>query len=337
MEKYEIDFVVTWVDGTDPVWRQKKEYWQEKENISAIDNSEERYRDWDLFKYWFRSVEMYAPWVNKVYLITDNQLPSWINIDCDKLVIVDHTDFLNSADLPVFNCNAIETKVGFIKGLSERFVYFNDDMVLNAPNAPEDYFVEGLPCDMLCLQPVIANPSNETMTHLFINNSLVLAKNFKKRENVKMQKGAYFHIGYPFKYFCYNILEQAFPQTTGYFSTHGPAPFLKSVFDEVWEREKDILNETCSHKFRNDKDVTNYLFREWQKLTGNFKPKNMLANLKYFEIGEDNSELLSCMQKGKTKCICLNDTYHGNNFELIRSDLSEAFEKKYPNKSSFEK
>ena len=57
-------------------------------------NSIKAYRDWGTFKYWFRGVEKFAPWVNKVYLVTDQQKPSWLNITSEKLVLVDHSDII---------------------------------------------------------------------------------------------------------------------------------------------------------------------------------------------------------------------------------------------------
>ncbi|WP_293731027.1 Stealth CR1 domain-containing protein, partial [uncultured Actinobacillus sp.] len=67
-----IDFVVTWVDGNDPVWQASKAKYAKEANV--ILNSEARYRDWEIFKYWFRAVEKYAPWVNKIFLITEGHL-----------------------------------------------------------------------------------------------------------------------------------------------------------------------------------------------------------------------------------------------------------------------
>ena len=80
-----IDFVVPWVDGNDPEWRkQKNEYLPKKVSDAGAD----RYRDMGTLKYWFRAVEKYAPWVNKVHFITWGHLPEWMNTECEKLNIV---------------------------------------------------------------------------------------------------------------------------------------------------------------------------------------------------------------------------------------------------------
>ncbi|WP_417161598.1 Stealth CR1 domain-containing protein, partial [Streptococcus sp.] len=70
---FPIDFVVTWVDGSDPNWRAKKSKYDSTFTTSENNmNSDKAYREWGTFKYWFRGVEKFAPWVNKVYLVTDN-------------------------------------------------------------------------------------------------------------------------------------------------------------------------------------------------------------------------------------------------------------------------
>ena len=141
----DIDFVVTWVDSNDPKWQE--EFRKYKGITTTADQSKARYRDWDFFKYWFRAVEKYAPWVHKVYVITNGKFPDWINPSCDKLALVKHSDYIPEQFLPTFNSRTIEFYMNRIKGLSEHFVYFNDDMYLNAPVSPEYYFRNGLPCD----------------------------------------------------------------------------------------------------------------------------------------------------------------------------------------------
>jgi len=80
-----IDFVVAWVDGNDPVWQEKKSSYDGSVNTSKQSmNSVKAYREWGTFKYWFRGVEKFAPWVNKVYLVTDQQKPSWLDINSEK-------------------------------------------------------------------------------------------------------------------------------------------------------------------------------------------------------------------------------------------------------------
>lgn len=331
----EIDFVVTWVDGSDKAWREDKARY---DGTGIIDDSEERYRDWELFKYWFRGVEKNAPWVRKIHFITWGHLPKWLDTSNPKLNIVRHEDYIPKEFLPTFNSNVIELYSHKIKGLSEYFVNFNDDMFIVKPMKPDDFYRNGKPCDMLAFQPVVANPKNPVMSHLFMNNSLVLCKYFNKRENVKSQPGKYFKIGYPPLYFFYNILEMAFPLYTGFYTVHGPSPFLKSTYEEIWEKEEELLTGMSKNRFRSADDVTQYLFREWQKLTGNFYPRNVQKDSAYYDVAEDNSALRREIQKGKRKVICLNDAPDiTGDVEKIKAELLDIFEQCLPEKSSFEK
>ena len=75
-EKYPIDIVVTWVDDGDSRWLKKRNNLATQTG-TTIDNV--RYRDYGLIKYFFRSVDQYCPWVNKISFITDHQVPSWLD------------------------------------------------------------------------------------------------------------------------------------------------------------------------------------------------------------------------------------------------------------------
>lgn len=330
----QIDFVLTWVDGSDSQWQKEKK----KYSISSSDDDrDERYRDWDNLKYWFRGVEKYASWVHKIYFVTWGHLPLWLDTNNPKLEIVKHTDYIKEEFLPTFNSHTIELNLHRIKGLSEQFVYFNDDCFIINSIKQEDFFIDGRSKDMLAFQPVVTNNENPVMPYIFLNNSMILSKYFDKRSNVKSQPGSYFHIGYPFIYFFYNILELMFPRFTGFYTVHGPSAFLKSTFNELWEKEEDYLSEVCSHKFRSRDDVNQYLIREWQKLSGNFKPANVKKNCPYFELKNDNSRLYDGIRKRAYKMVCINDANVSIDFEKIKSELLDSFEIIFPEKSSFEK
>ena len=329
----DIDFVVTWVDGSDKEWREEKARYS---GHGAIDDNEERYRDWGLFRYWFRGVEQFAPWVRKVHLVTWGHLPDWLNTDNPKLHIVRHEDYIPKEFLPTFNSNVLELYLHDIPGLSEQFVYFNDDVYLIKPVKKEDFFREGKPCDMLALQPVVANPSNPVMSHIYLNNNLVLSKYFDKRENMKAQIGKYFKLGYPPLYFFYNILELTFPLFTGFYTVHGPASFCKETFEELWEMEGELFCELSQERFRSGKDVSQYLFREWQKLKGNFVPLNVKKMFRYYDVKEENGDLARILTEKKKKFICINDGRIQGNADRIQEELTKAFDQLLPKWSSFE-
>ena len=115
----------------------------------GIDKGKGRFREMNIFRYWFRAVERYAPWVNKVFLVTNGKFPDWINPDNPKLVLVKHEDYIPEEYLPTFNSCTIELHLHRIKDLSEHFVYFNDDIMLNGLVSPDYFFKNELPCDLL--------------------------------------------------------------------------------------------------------------------------------------------------------------------------------------------
>ncbi len=126
-----IDFVVTWVDNNDVEWRTTKNFYAGlSSNIQEEQGGDLRYRDWGgLLQYWFRGVEKFTPWVNKIHFVTYGHVPKWLNLNHPKLNIVKHKEFMKEEYLPTFNSCAIEINLHKIEGLAENFVYFNDDFL----------------------------------------------------------------------------------------------------------------------------------------------------------------------------------------------------------------
>nr|XP_031827521.1 N-acetylglucosamine-1-phosphotransferase subunits alpha/beta isoform X2 [Nomia melanderi] len=101
------------------------------------------FSDKDELRYSLRSLEMYAPWVRHVYIVTNGQIPSWLDMDNPRVTLVTHEDiFLNKSDLPTFSSPAIESHIHRIPGISDKFLYFNDDVMLGAEVWPEDFITQ---------------------------------------------------------------------------------------------------------------------------------------------------------------------------------------------------
>ena len=328
-----IDFVILWVDGNDPRWLEKKNSYNGRPHT---DIRIERYRDFGTLKYLLRSIEKFAPWADNIYLVTDDQRPDWM-VETGKLTVVDHRDFMPREVLPIFNSNSLDLNIHRIPGLSERFVYFNDDTLFLNSVVPEDFFIGDKPVDMLALQPVVANPKNPVMSGIFMSNSLLLCRHFDKRSLMKKYPGKFFHIGYPPMYFVYNMLEMAFPLFTGFYTIHNPSPMLKSTYEKVWELEESALYETTAARFRTGNDLSQYVMREWQKLEGNFIPRNVQRHFGYADVSDDLSAIRKLLKK-KPKTCCINDTNKALlDYEKTKAELIDLLESYFPNKSSFEK
>lgn len=136
---FPIDIVYLWVDGNDPEWKAKKNrYTGTAEDTTALE--EARFRENDELKYSLRSIEKYAPWVNRIFIVTDGQTPSWLDTTNPKVQIIDHSQIFPADALPIFNSQAIESVIHKIPGLSEHFICGNDDTMLAAPASPSDFF-----------------------------------------------------------------------------------------------------------------------------------------------------------------------------------------------------
>ena len=337
MANREIDFVLTWVDGADPEWQKEKYARMLKLGvISEADDRPERYRDWGILPYWFRGVEKFAPWVRTIHFVTYGHLPAWMNVNHPKLHIVNHSDYIPYKYLPTFNSHTIEWNFHKISGLSEKFVYFNDDIFLLKAVKPTDFFIDSKPVDMLALQPDVANADDSVMPYIYLNNAMVLAKYFDKRENMKKQPWAYFHPGYPLMYLVNNALEMAFPRFTGFYTVHGPAPLMKQTYETLWRLEPELLDHVCSHPFRNKEDVSQYVLREYEKLNQNFVPRNTKKFCRYYDLDADNSKLTSMIEGQKCPVVCINDSNHSIPYDRVKNQLDTAFRQILPEKSSFE-
>lgn len=328
----DIDFVIAWVDGSDTTWQARR---REFLPGSETDDRPERYRDWDLLRFWFRGVEQFAPWVRRIHFVTWGDQPGWLNTGHPKLSIVRHEDFMPVDALPTFNCNSLEVNLHRIPGLSGRFVYFNDDVFILKETGPGEFFDGDRPKDMLAAQPVIANPRNPVMSHILLNDSLAISRHFDKRAGMRKNPGAWWKPGYPFRYFIYNLLETAFPQYTGFYTVHGASPMLRSTFEELWELERETLTETTYSRFRSSSDVNQYLFREWEKQKGNFAPSDLHRSFAYLDAAE-TERACAYIRGQKKKMLCVNDTSKDIDFEKAKHELHEAFNSILPQPSAFE-
>jgi hypothetical protein len=335
MEK--IDFVVTWLDSNDPEWIAMYNYYRPEKPI--MDRG--RFRNWDIFRYWFRSVEQYAPWVNKVYLVTNGKNPDWINTKCPKLVLVKHSDYIPDKYLPTFNSRTIELNFDKIVGLSECFVYFNDDTYLNAPTKPEDFFVDGLPCDCNA-ESMLFNPWYDPIDRFSTKISIfcdvaVVNRHFDRRAVVRQAKrkwlGPHLWNG--------PILSSLLLMGSGYFQffkwRHWEQPLLKSIISEIWDKEPQLMQESCT-RFRQDASLNSYIFRYWQFASNKFHPVRCNTGKVISLSASSVDEACQLISDGKMHSICLNDNPYCTDEEAVQieCELREVFERKFPRKSMFE-
>ncbi|MDD6478254.1 MAG: stealth family protein [Oscillospiraceae bacterium] len=328
-----IDFIITWVDPSDTAWQKEKAVYDGSTVTAA--NSEVRYRDWDNLQYWFRAVEKYAPWVNKIHFVTWGHTPLWLDTENPKLNIVNHKDFIPEEYLPTFSSHTIELNLHKIEGLSEQFVYFNDDIFLNKPVSPEDFFKGGLPMDTAALNCVYFN--KDTAAHYQGSDITVINSNFELRPSIKANLKKWISLKNGKKNVLRTLLLSLWHWFPGFYYQHGANGYLKSTFAEVWEKEFDILDTTCRHRFRGECDANQWVMKFWQLASGRFEVRD--DSFVYCRhISEDNfEELCREIPLEKHGMICINDTEKTIDFEEKKTRILAALNKILPERSQFEK
>lgn len=328
-----IDIVIPWVDDNDEKWIKKKKYWQEKYGISA--NNVERYRNWNNLKYIFRGIEKYAPWVNHVFLVTDEQKPDWLDTSYSKVTLVDHKDIIATKHLPVFNASAIELNIHKIKKLSNNFIYFNDDTFIIDEVKETDFFINNKPVDIGVMEVIYPKTVNY-IQKVIINNLGLINENFTKRNVVGEKPSNWFNLKYG-KYNLNNLLLLRWPVFTNFINQHLPLAFHKSTFEMVWTEYPQELENTINSKFRRDSDYNAWLMRYWQLTSNNFIPRNnklgLTIQLRDYKDAEKSAEII---RNNKFKLFCINDNEYTKEFEKAQILINKSFMEMFPEKSDFE-
>ena len=306
----DIDIVVLWVDGNDPAWIAEKEQYTPK--TADRHNANNRFRDWGLMPYWFRAIDKFMPWVRKIHFVTWGHVPAFLNLKHPKLHIVRHEDFMPPETLPTFNSCSLEMNLHRIEGLAEHFIYFNDDMFVTRPMLADDFFEEksGLPRvefgEMPCYLKGILSPHE-----IGIARDIGILNKWFPKKSVPLKKymGLYCSRFYSFPNNIRNLLMKlAFPTYyAGFRYFHVANAFRKSTFEEIWEKEPELLWHNSMQKFRNNDCVNQCLVIWWQEVSGQFAPcrvSSVVNDIKAFRL----DRLCDQIANQRQDMICLNDS-----------------------------
>lgn len=225
---FPIDAVYTWVDDTDPVWQEQRAKFQHGSNHEYREEavSDGRFRNRDELRYSLRSLRMYAPWIRRIYLVTAGQRPGWLLDDVSGLTVVNHADiFVDSAALPTFNSHAIESQLHHIDGLSEHFLYLNDDVLFGRPQFPDQYFLSNGMAKFF--------PSPTKINNLEVDVPPHLQAGAKTRTLIKADFG-------------HSVTQGML---------HTPLAHRKSVLQEMEERYESEFAQTSHARFRSPTDI----------------------------------------------------------------------------------
>lgn len=320
MEK--IDLVYLWVDGNDPEWKMKKRKALIKrgEEFAPEALNKGRFMDNNELKYSLRSVEMYAPWINKIWIVTDDQTPAWLNTEHPKIKMVSHRDILPAEYLPTFNSHAIEASIPNIEGLAERFLLANDDTFFARPTTPDFFYTqEGFP---------IARFSRHMPRHTSLYMTVI-----RKAGRLVWER-------------CgknYNLSPH-----------HNIDAYLKSDVIACNEEFKEQVDFTRSQQFRTTDDLQRIVWLYWALANGRAKKKKV----RHYGTVSSFGELIKCILNGRydvdsrsfglhgvgveksiakynPTLMCLNDGEWTT--DNCRSGMKNYLERRFPQKSSFEK
>lgn len=331
-----IDFVITWVDSSDQKWLAKKNKSLQKIGQPMEDSTgDNRYRDYGTLKYLLRSIEKYASWVNKIYLITDDQKPSWMKDDLSgtKLQIIDHKDIIPANALPTFNSNAIELCMDNIPNLSDLFVSFNDDWLINKKVYPEDFFDNEIPRDFRLYQAFVANSPYD---QLQFNDTFGINQMIQEKGHWPISSKGMFSFKYSLRSNIRNFYFRVdgHGRVSNYVISHNALSFTKKSFKEVKKQWRKQIENTIQQSFRSPEDVTVGLFRDYQLETGNFSVRSPKFS-KYFVLNEADA-IAKELQNQKHSLLCINDA-GTKNYEHNVKIVQQGLEQSFSSKSSFEK
>ena len=217
MQDIKIDLVYLWVNDKDEKWQEKKRYWANKLGVLNCNpdiNADCRYADNSELRYSLRSAEMYAPWINKIFIITDNQVPEWLDTRHPKIRIIDHKEIMPEECLPCFNSAAIEACIDNIPELSEYFLYANDDTFFTSQVEPNDFYdSKGNPIIQLRKQNwTEKDKKNNLYIRTIIHSKNLFTKKYNLPEHFNFYEPAHCIDAYRKSYFieCKNIFKEDF-------------------------------------------------------------------------------------------------------------------------------
>lgn len=311
-----VDIVYTWVDGSDPEWSRRKQraagtVVEDEFNETAANFS--RYASRDELLYSLRSVEYYANWVNHIYIVTDKQIPEWLNTEHPKITVVDHTEvFSDPSVLPVFNSHAIESQLHHIPGLSEKYLYLNDDFFFMRPVEPTLFYTgNGLSRFFPSTAPLDVDPASardlpvlsaakRNRTYMIENYGRVVTNKFK----------------------------------------HTPQPQLKSVLDAMEAEHPELFRQVAASQFRHPDDysIPSALYHFDAYARG--KAIDSRIKYAYMDIARPDAELYLQRLSRRTDLdvLCLNDTNTSESDQNRLDQLLRGFlDERFPVPSSFER
>jgi glycosyltransferase involved in cell wall biosynthesis len=311
---FPVDAVYTWVNGADVSWLERKNAVLAAMGMETEDaaTSAARFRDRDELRYSLRSIDMYAPWIRNIYLVTDQQVPPWLDLSHPRVRVVDHTEIFGTRGaLPTYNSHAIESQLHHIEGLAEHFLYFNDDVFVGRT-----------------LQPSMFFHGNGQAKHFMSPTSVPMAPaSYEDEFNISAAKNNR------------ALIEQSFGQTLVHSFLHAPHPLRRSVLADIEENYQQAVAVTAANRLRNHSDVSvaSSLHHYFGFHTLRSVPGSISCGFVNVGLSEHKPRLSRLLTARPHDVFCLNDYHDGDVPEEEQDAILAAFLPSYfPVPSQFE-
>lgn len=240
--RFPIDIVFSWVDGNAIEYQRARQAAQSNAVLGEGDDAPARFRQIDELKYALRSVHTFAPWIRQIYIATDSPAPHWLAEHPKVRIVRSEEFFADPSVLPTHNSQAVESQLHHIPGISEHFIYSNDDMFFGRLVDPSVFYSPGSVTKFILASTRIGLGSNNPARSGFENSARVNRR----------------------------LLQQRFGAVTTRHLEHAPTPLRASIMTEMEHEFADEFAATAASRFRaaDNISVTNSLYHYYSLLTG---------------------------------------------------------------------
>lgn len=306
---FPIDIVITWVDGKCQNWKNKKQQFN-KPTYNSQDNSIERYDDIDEIKYCLRSIEKNLKFARNIFLVTDDQKPWWLDETNSKIKVIDHKEIIESQYLPTFNSHVIESFLHKIPGLSEHFIYMNDDCFIWSPLEINNFF----------LPNGISISKFEIYKNVYGNRPDITSPAWK---NAAIN--------------CNNVLKKLNLAPGASYHAHTPFALKKSILEKLESKFKDEYALFRPNRLRgyNDLSTLSFLYHHYTIQNGGGV---FTENFTSLTVNSSNKSALNSLKSNAQpynytyEYVCIND----GGERKLRSTVIDILNQKFPEKADWE-
>ena len=307
--RFPVDAVYTWVDGSDPALAAKRAaHVRQGADAGAVSRGEALFRDNGELRYALRSLERYAPWIRRIFIVTDGQRPHWLDAEHPKVRLVDHREIIPADYLPTFSSRVIEAFLHAIPDLAEHYIYFNDDMFLASSCAPGDFFApNGLP-------------------HIFTDWRRPRRVSYARRATPHTRSHANVR---------HYLEERGIRPAPAFITAHGPYPQTKTNARDTAAFFDEAIRVFAHDRFRSFRGMVFYCHMAplWTYAMRRALP----CDLPYYYINTKRLDRLAyyraLLDEAETTPLlfyCLNDAADSREYHAWREDMAAFLESRYP-------